>query len=139
MPTLAQRFISLSVLALVTLITLSGCAPKANKIVQPLSPSSTAVEGDKDTTAPKTDSSQCQDNFTLLEKLNPSAHAKYQDQFKKIHNSYSYYQKHRDLLESDPAELMNLTLKDKLNLICERVKSQTFIELSQRMKVISAI
>jgi len=78
MPTLPQRFISLSVLALVTLITLSGCAPKANKIVQPLSPSSAAVEGAKDTTASKADSSRCQDNFTLLEKLNPSAHAKYQ-------------------------------------------------------------
>ncbi|WP_339057691.1 hypothetical protein [Candidatus Regiella endosymbiont of Tuberolachnus salignus] len=139
MPTLPQRFISLSVLALVTLITLSGCAPKANKVVQPLSPSSAAVEGDKGTTAPKTDSSQCMDNFTLLQKLNPSAYSKYNAQFDKIRNSYSYYQKHRDLLEKDPAELMSLTLKDKLNLICERVKSQTFIELSQRMKVISTI
>ncbi|WP_050749352.1 hypothetical protein [Candidatus Regiella insecticola] len=127
MPTSPQRFISLAVLVLVTLTTLPGCAPRANKTVQPLPTTETSS------------SNQCMNNFTLLQKLNPSAYTKYQAQFNKINDSYHYYQKNRGLLEKDPSELIELNLNDKLNMICERVKSQTFIEHQQRMKVISTI
>lgn len=128
MPTLPQRFISLSVLALVTMTILPGCAPKANKTVQPSRP-----------TTETGSSNQCMNNFILLRKLNSSAYTKYKAQFGKIDESYNYYQKNRALLEKDPAELIELNLNDKLNMICERVKSQSFIEHQQRMKVISTI
>ncbi|MTH47039.1 hypothetical protein GJV78_12385 [Escherichia alba] len=87
----------------------------------------------------KTESRQCTDNFDLLKKLNPTAFSIYRSQFDSINASYSYYSENEDLMEKDPKEVMTLTLNDKLNLICDRVKSQTFIEIRNRMNTISKI
>ncbi|WP_230979213.1 hypothetical protein [Intestinirhabdus alba] len=117
-------------------VSLSGCnATSAKKKVRN-TPSPAAVQG---ATAAKTESRQCTDNFDLLKKLNPTAFTLYRSQFDAINASYSYYNENRELMEKDPQEVMTLTLNDKLNLICDRVKSQTFIEIRNRMNTISKI
>jgi hypothetical protein len=42
-------------------------------------------------------------------------------------------------MEADPKELITMTLNDKLNMICERVKSQTFVEIRKKMQTVSKI
>ncbi len=87
----------------------------------------------------KTEGKKCVDNFDMLKGLNYDAFNQYRAQFDKINNSHAYFKSHEGLMEQDPKELMTLTLNDKLNMVCERVKSQAFLEIQKKMKVISQI
>lgn len=129
---------SFSVFLVAATLALSGCTvpQKANKKNMVSTQSTAAIQG---TVIAKTESGQCTDNFDLLKKLNPHAFAEYRAQFDRINASYSYYRDNQGLMEKDPKEVMTLTLNDKLNLICDRVKSQTFIEIRNRMGAISKI
>ncbi|WOR25851.1 hypothetical protein R2X23_03885 [Citrobacter braakii] len=113
---------------------ISGCTSVAKKEIKTVSSLSSSVQG-----AAKSDSRQCVDNFDLLKKLNPKSFSDYRMQFDKINNQYAYYRNNEKLMESDPKEIMAITLNDKLNMVCDRVKSQTYIEIRSRMKVISKI
>lgn len=116
-------------------VTLSSCTVSPKKTAKN-NPSSAAVQG---AVIAKNESRQCTDNFALLKELNPKAFAEYRAQFDRINASYGYYLENQPLMEKDPKEVMTLTLNDKLNLICDRVKSQTFIEIRERMATISKI
>ncbi|KGT94730.1 hypothetical protein NG99_08490 [Erwinia typographi] len=87
----------------------------------------------------KTEGKRCVDNFDMLKGLNYDAFNQYRAQFDKINNSHAYFKSHEGLMEQDPKELMTLTLNDKLNMVCEQVKSQAFLEIQKKMKVISQI
>jgi len=87
----------------------------------------------------KTESKQCVDNFDLLRKLNYDVFTTYKTQFDQINNNYDYYRVNQNLMEADPKELITMTLNDKLNMICERVKSQTFVEIRKKMQTVSKI
>lgn len=87
----------------------------------------------------KTEGRKCVDNFDMLKGLNYDAFNQYRAQFDKINASHAYFKSHESLMEHDPKELMTLTLNDKLNMVCERVKSQTFVEIQKKMKAISQI
>ncbi|MDA8481313.1 hypothetical protein NNO04_21900 [Citrobacter sp. Awk 4] len=113
-------------------VLLAACATKST---QP--PVQKAIAGKVSTQ--KTDGKQCVDNFDLLKKLNYDAFLKYRQQFDVINQSYDYYKTNDVLMENDPKEQMTLTLNDKLNMICERVKSQTYNEIRKKMKSVSKI
>ena len=87
----------------------------------------------------KTESKQCVDNFDLLRKLNYDAFNVYKAQFDQINLNYDYFKGNQSLMEADPKELITITLNDKLNMICERVKSQTFVEIRKKMQTVSKI
>lgn len=113
---------------------ISGCTSVVKKETKAVSSfSSSFQEG------AKSDSRQCVDNFDLLKKLNPKAFSNYRMQFDKINNQYDYYRNNEKLMESDPKETMVITLNDKLSMVCDRLKSQTYIEIRSRMKVLSKI
>ncbi|MEX3019198.1 hypothetical protein AB4K05_06330 [Kluyvera sp. STS39-E] len=89
--------------------------------------------------AAKAEGKQCVDNFDLLRKLNYDAFNLYKTQFDEINRNYDYYKNNQLLMENDPKELITFTLNDKLNMICERVKSQTFVEIRKKMQAVSKI
>jgi hypothetical protein len=87
----------------------------------------------------KAEGKQCVDNFDLLRKLNYDAFNLYKAQFDEINKNYDYYKNNQLLMESDPKELIAFTLNDKLTMVCERVKSQTFVEIRKKMQAVSKI
>lgn len=107
---------------------LSGCSEKRS----PASQAGSAI-------AAKADGKQCVDNFDLLRKLNYDAFNQYKAQFDEVNRNYDYYRSNQVLMESDPKEIITITLNDKLNMICDRVKSQTFVEIRKKMQAVSKI
>ncbi|WP_067708971.1 MULTISPECIES: hypothetical protein [unclassified Erwinia] len=121
---------------LLTSVLVTSCSSvetKPNTVKAELSPTNKVIK------AEKIEGRQCVDNFDLLKSLNYEAFTMYRKQFDAINASHSYYKKNENLLEQDPRELMTLTLNDKLNLICDRVKSQTFVEIRKKMLAVSKI
>lgn len=115
------------------LVACSTPAPKPNEVKAEISPTNAQIK------AEKAEGKQCVDNFDLLKKLNYDAFTLYRKQFDNINASHNYYRDNEILMEHDPKELITLTLNDKLNMICDRVKSQTFVEIRKKMVAISKI
>lgn len=106
---------------------------------RPSSVSLVSSQGQKSSISAKSDGRQCVDNFDLLKQLNMSAYSGYKAQFDSVNRQYAYYKANEELMEKDPKEVMVITLNDKLNMICDRVKSQTFVEIRNRMLQVSKI
>lgn len=123
-----HQFVSLALLSL----TLCACSSPQGK-------NGTVKKTGDSLVQQKTDGKKCVDNFDMLKGLNYEAFNQYRLQFDKINNSHAYFKSHEGLMEQDPKELMTLTLNDKLNMVCERVKSQAFLEIQKKMKSISQI
>jgi hypothetical protein len=136
MKVIARDFVWLPVILIAAVISAAGCTASAGKKTAAKKAPPVAAQR---VAVAKTESRQCTDNFDLLKRLNPTAFTLYRSQFDAINASYSYYHENQALLEKDPREIMTLTLNDKLNLICDRVKSQTFTEIRNRMVTISKI
>ncbi|MFS9381069.1 hypothetical protein QNN88_10270 [Citrobacter sp. ANG330] len=121
-----------SVFSLMAVVSLSACSVKPTP--RPVQKTATGQ-----VIAKKTDGKQCVDNFELLKKLNYDSFLKFRNEFDVVNHSYDYYKSNEVLMENDPREQMTLTLNDKLNMICDRVKSETFNEIRKKMKTVSTI
>lgn len=124
------------VLILIMSSLLAACSATGNKpssVKADISPTNEKLKTEK------AESKQCVDNFDLLKSLNYQAFTMYREQFDKITSSHNYYKENEVMMEHDPRELITLTLNDKLNMICDRVKSQTFVEIRKKMVAVSKI
>ncbi|GJL36972.1 hypothetical protein TUM17576_37920 [Enterobacter hormaechei] len=70
--------------------------------------------------------------FTALKSLDNASFKKFQHQFSVINNNYAIYKKNQALIEGDSAEIIKLELNDKVDIVCARVRSAVFANMSKR-------
>lgn len=75
---------------------------------------------------------QCYQMFTALKSLDNASFKKYQQQFSVINNNYAIYKKNQTLIDGNSAEIIKLELNDKVDIVCARVRSAVFANMSRR-------
>ncbi|WP_331287755.1 hypothetical protein [Citrobacter werkmanii] len=142
MTTALKKNFALYVCSIAIAFTTVGCNTKAKNPTlgqASLSSASSLSPAAAQGVVVKSESQQCTENFELLKKLDAPSFEIYRAQFDRINKQYTYYRENEKFMENDPKEVMTITLNDKLNMVCDRVKSQTYIEIRSRMKSISKI
>lgn len=81
----------------------------------------------------------CLKEYTALKNLNPAEFEIYKQQFQKLDESYFVYKKEGDMMNKDSKEMLALELSDKKTLICARIKSAVFKDISKRARMINDI
>ena len=81
----------------------------------------------------------CLKEYTALKKLNPEEFKIYEQQFKKLNESFYIFKKEGDMMNKDSKEMLALELSDKKTLICARVKSAVFKDVTKRARMINDI
>ncbi|RJT10738.1 hypothetical protein [Rahnella inusitata] len=74
-----------------------------------------------------------------MKKLNPEEFKIYEQQFKKLNESFYIFKKEGDMMNKDSKEMLALELSDKKTLICARVKSAVFKDVTKRARMINDI
>lgn len=75
---------------------------------------------------------QCYQMFTALKSLDNISFKKYQQQFSIINNNYAIYKKNQSLIDGNSAEIIMLGINDKVGIVCARVRSAVFANMSRR-------
>lgn len=75
---------------------------------------------------------QCYQMFTALKLLDNASFKKFQHQFSVINNNYAIYKKNQSFIEGNSAEIIKLELNDKVDVVCARVRSAVFANMSKR-------
>ncbi|QLK63598.1 hypothetical protein GE278_22715 (plasmid) [Enterobacteriaceae bacterium Kacie_13] len=81
----------------------------------------------------------CLKEYTALKSLNPAEFDIYKHQFQKLNESYSVFKKEGDMMNKDSKEMLVMELNDKKTLICARVKSAVFKDITKRARMINDI
>lgn len=100
-------------------LLLAGCSGKKSPELLPA-----ALEKQQD--------AQCYQMFTALKSLDNASFKKYQQQFSVINNNYAIYKKNQSLIDGNSAEIIKLELNDKVDIVCARVRSAVFANMSRR-------
>lgn len=75
---------------------------------------------------------QCYQMFTALKSLDNASFKKYQQQFSIINNNYAIYKKNQSLIDGNSSEIIRLELNNKVDIVCARVRSAVFANMSRR-------
>ncbi|AHM73839.1 hypothetical protein [Yersinia hibernica] len=108
---------------------LGGCSTKAK------------VDSEQQTAAiiKKSTNDQCVNNFSMVKKLNTNEFGVFRGQFDKINDMYAFLEQNRNILDSDPKQLISLELDSKLKMVCARVRNTAFNEVQNKVNYLSRI
>lgn len=87
----------------------------------------------------KQQAQQCYELLTALKDLDNSAFETYQQQFNTINKSYEVYKKNRPIIDKNSAEIMKSEIDSKIEVVCSRVRSAVFTNMSSRANVLKQL
>ncbi|WLI76394.1 hypothetical protein Q5705_17685 [Kosakonia sp. H02] len=80
----------------------------------------------------KQQTQQCYELLTALKGLDNSAFETYKQQFSTINQSYEVYKKNQPIIDNNSAEIMKTEIDNKIEVVCSRVRSAVFTNMSRR-------
>ncbi|SCC30173.1 hypothetical protein GA0061071_11236 [Kosakonia oryzendophytica] len=80
----------------------------------------------------KQQAQKCYDLLTALKGLDNATFQIYQQQFSTINKSYEVYKRNEKNIDKNSAEIMKLEIDNKINVVCSRVRSAVFTDMSRR-------
>ncbi|MCZ3383736.1 MULTISPECIES: hypothetical protein [Enterobacteriaceae] len=87
----------------------------------------------------KQQAQQCYEWLTALKGLDKSAFQTYTQQFKTINNSYEVYKKNQPIIDKNAAEIMKTEIDNKVEVVCSRVRSAVFANMSSRANTLKQL
>ncbi|MDF2625741.1 MAG: hypothetical protein K0S62_3512 [Kosakonia cowanii] len=107
-------------------LTLTGCVKsKAPALVQD---------------APqKQETQQCYELLTALQGLDKRAFETYKQQFTTLNQSYEVYKKNQPIIDNNSAEIMKTEIDNKIEVVCSRVRSAVFVNMSRRANALKQL
>lgn len=87
----------------------------------------------------KQQAQQCYEWLTALKGLDKSAFQIYTQQFKTINNSYEVYKKNQPIIDKNAAEIMKTEIDNKVEVVCSRVRSAVFANMSSRANTLKQL
>ena len=87
----------------------------------------------------KQQAQQCYEWLTALKGLDKSAFQIYTQQFKTINNSYEVYKKNQPIIDKNAADIMKTEIDNKVEVVCSRVRSAVFANMSSRANTLKQL
>ena len=87
----------------------------------------------------KQQAQQCYEWLTALKGLDKSAYQIYTQQFKTINNSYEVNKKNQPIIDKNAAEIMKTEIDNKVEVVCSRVRSAVFANMSSRANTLKQL
>ncbi|MEN0584862.1 MULTISPECIES: hypothetical protein [unclassified Kosakonia] len=87
----------------------------------------------------KQQAQQCYEWLTALKGLDKSAFQTYTQQFKTINNSYEVYKRNQPIIDKNAAEIMKTEIDNKVEVVCSRVRSAVFANMSSRANTLKQL
>ena len=87
----------------------------------------------------KQQAQQCYEWLTALKVLDKSSFQIYTQQFKTINNSYEVYKKNQPIIDKNAAEIMKTEIDNKVEVVCSRVRSAVFANMSSRANTLKQL
>lgn len=81
----------------------------------------------------------CMNEFAALQHIDPENYQYYLTQFKELNDAYQVYKQNANLMNKDAKEMLGLELDNKLQLVCARIKSAGFQNMTKRAQDINKI
>ena len=87
----------------------------------------------------KQQTQQCYELLTALKGLDNSAFETYKQQFNTINKSYEVYKRNRPIIDKNSAEIMKTEIDSKIEVVCSRVRSAVFTNMSSRANALKQL
>lgn len=81
----------------------------------------------------------CANEFEALNRVSPETYNFYLGQFNELNNAYQIYKQNAAMVNKDARDTLGMELDSKLKLICARVKSATFQNMTKRAQDINKL
>lgn len=123
-----KRIFLLGAISLVTM-QLIGCSHSTIKKTTPVTQSNTIAE----------QNITCANEFTALNRIDPETYNFYLGQFNELNKAYQIYKQNAGMLNKDARDMLGMELDSKLKLVCARVKSANFQNMTKRAQDINKL
>ncbi|WP_342323850.1 hypothetical protein AAEY27_05235 [Kosakonia sp. BYX6] len=87
----------------------------------------------------KQQTQQCYELLTALKGLDNSAYETYKQQFNTINQTYEVYKKNQPIIDNNSSEIMKSEIDNKIEVVCSRVRSAVFTDMSRRANTLKQL